>query len=226
MPRSKYTAEEKLSILTGLSKAGLSKKDYCRKYGIGLTAFRRWRDLYERDGISGLSEMRHWTRYSEETKLAAVNAYLDGQGGLSTIAQRYGLRSNKQLRDWIQKYQYNGTNKLTATPTRKVPTMSRKTTFEERVKIVEYTIAHNRDYNGSAAKFQVSYQQVRNWVLKSDKDGFEALIDGRGRTKSETEMTEIERLKLENRQLKAQAKANETAVEFAKKLQEIRNREG
>ncbi len=51
MPRSKYTAEEKLSILTGLSKAGLSKKDYCRKYGIGLTAFRRWRDLYERDGI-------------------------------------------------------------------------------------------------------------------------------------------------------------------------------
>jgi len=37
MPRSKYTAEEKLSILTGLSKAGLSKKDYCQKHGIGVT---------------------------------------------------------------------------------------------------------------------------------------------------------------------------------------------
>ncbi|KZU52195.1 hypothetical protein Nizo2801_2193 [Lactiplantibacillus plantarum] len=49
------------------------------------------------------------------------------------IQNRFGLRSTKQLQDWVKKFQYNGTNNsLTATPSRKqVGIMSRKTTFEE-----------------------------------------------------------------------------------------------
>ncbi|MBU5278254.1 MULTISPECIES: hypothetical protein [Lactiplantibacillus] len=49
------------------------------------------------------------------------------------IQNRFGLRSTKQLQDWVKKFQYNGTNNsLTATTSRKqVGIMSRKTTFEE-----------------------------------------------------------------------------------------------
>ncbi|WP_187346134.1 hypothetical protein [Lactiplantibacillus plantarum] len=60
-------------------------------------------------------------------------AYLNKEGSLIDIQNRFGLRSTKQLQDWVKKFQYNGTNNsLTATPSRKqVGIMSRKTTFEE-----------------------------------------------------------------------------------------------
>lgn len=142
---------------------------------------------------------------------------------MTDLVKKYHIRSVKQLEDWIIKY--NEPNKLTATPSRRLgKIMGRKTTFEERVSIAEYAIAHNRDYNSTAEKFDVSYQQVRSWVLKSDKHGFEALKDGRGRSKSENELTESERLKLENRRLKAELKETEMQVVFAKKLLQIRNR--
>ena len=71
---------------------------------------------------------------------------------------------------------------------------SRKTTFEERIEIATYAIEHNRNYNEASQKFQVSYQQVRSWVLKVDAGGFESLRDGRGRKKSDDELALMSRL--------------------------------
>lgn len=45
----------------------------------------------------------------------------------------------------------------------------RQTTFEERVEIVNYTIAHGKDYQAAIEKFGVSYQQVYSWVRKFEK---------------------------------------------------------
>lgn len=103
--------------------------------------------------------------------------------------------------------------------------MSRKTTFEERIKIVEYVTAGKHSYSQASEHFNVSYQQVRAWVLKSKDGGYTALKDGRGRTKPVEEMTEVERLKLENRQLKAQLKEQEVMELFAKKIRELQNKE-
>ncbi|MCT4491226.1 transposase, partial [Levilactobacillus parabrevis] len=188
---------------------------------------RSWRELYKRDGLDGLKERHVWTRYSTKTKQQAVEAYLNGKGSLVEISNHFGLRSNTQLRDWIKKFQYNGTNKsLMATPSRRqVRIMSRKTTFEERIKIVEYVTAGKHSYSQASEHFNVSYQQVRAWVLKSKDGGYTALMDGRGRTKPVEEMTEVERLKLENRQLKAQLKEQEVMELFAKKFQELQNKE-
>lgn len=57
---------------------------------------------------------------------------------------------------------------------------ARKTAFKERVGIVYYCITHHRNYGKAAIKHQVSYQQVRNWVLKYDEMGEEGLKDRRG----------------------------------------------
>ena len=46
----------------------------------------------------------------------------------------------------------------------------RKTTLEERKEIVEYCIAHNRDYKGTASLYDVSYSQVYSWVKKYDAE--------------------------------------------------------
>jgi len=227
MPRTRFTAMEKLDILTGLSQTKLNRSKYLEQYGIYGSTIRLWRELYKRDGLDGLEERHIWTRYSAKTKQQAVEAYLNGKGSLVEISNRFGLRSDKQLRDWIKKFQYNGTNKsLMATPSRRqVRIMSRKTTFEERIKIVEYVTAGKHSYSQASEHFNVSYQQVRAWVLKSKDGGYTALKDGRGRTKPVEEMTEVERLKLENRQLKAQLKEQEVMELFAKKFQELQNKE-
>ncbi|KRK73107.1 transposase [Levilactobacillus namurensis DSM 19117] len=156
-----------------------------------------------------------------------MTAYLNQEGSLDDIRIRFGLRSKSQLRDWIKKFQYNGANhSLTATPSRKqVRIMSRKTTFEERIEIGEYVTASGHTYSQAAEHFNVSYQQVRSWVLKAKSGGYPALKDRRGRTKSREEMTEVKRLKLENRQLKTQLREQEIYDIFLKKVREIRNRE-
>ncbi|MBS0937994.1 transposase, partial [Lactiplantibacillus plantarum] len=97
--------------------------------------------------------------YNPELKQQAVIAYLNKEGSLIDIQNRFGLRSTKQLRDWVKKFQYNGTNNsLTATPSRKqVGIMSRKTTFEERIEIVEYVTVSEHSYFQAAEHFNVSY---------------------------------------------------------------------
>ena len=59
----------------------------------------------------------------------------------------------------------------------------RKTTMEERIKIVEYCISHSNDYASAAKEFNCSYGQVYSWVKKYVTDGMEGLRDGRGRNK-------------------------------------------
>lgn len=223
MPRSKYSAGEKLDFIKLFQKSNQSKRGFATKHNIPVHAFEHWLILYEIGGFEFLQESKGWTRYPLETKLNVVKDRLSGNYSMTELMKKYHIRSVKQIDDWVIKY--NGPNKLTATPSRRLgKIMGRKTTFEERVSITEYAIAHNRDYNSTAEKFDVSYQQVRSWVLKSDKDGFEALKDGRGRTKNENELTENERLKLENRRLKAELMEKEMQVAFAKKLSQIRNR--
>ena len=103
----------------------------------------------------------------------------------------------------------------------------RKTTLEERLKIIEELIKHDVNYNWAAEEYQVSYQQVYGWYQKYRKSGNdpESLRDRRGKAKPDKDWTEVDRLKAENRLLKAQLKNREMEIAFAKKLVEIRNRE-
>ena len=56
-------------------------------------------------------------------------------------------------------------------------TKGRKTTYEERVEIVTYCIEHEMDYAQAAEKYQVSYQQVYQWIRKYQSDGAPGLVD-------------------------------------------------
>lgn len=225
MPRSKYTAEEKLEFITQYRQSHLGIKTFIKE-SIIMTSrktFKQWLDRYERDGFDGLKESQSWQRYSLDLKQRVVTDYLSGRGSLTSIANKYGLRSKTQVQQWVSKY--NGINKLTATPSRKqVPKMSRKTTFDERVKITEYALAHERNYNQTAAKFNVSYQQVRSWVLKVDQGGFPALEDRRGHHKAPSELSEVEALQLEVRRLKAELNDKQAIEAFAKKLLALKHK--
>lgn len=127
------------------------------------------------------------------------------------------------LERWISKYA-EGVNMK---PTRKrieSPHMNkgRKTTYEERIEIVQFTIAHELDYQKAIDKYGVSYQQVYAWVRKYQANGHEALKDLRGRKKPLEELDEQEQLKLRIKELEARNEHLELEMEnaLAKKLAE------
>ena len=103
-------------------------------------------------------------------------------------------------------------------------TKGRKTTLKERIDIVTDCIGNGLTYADAAEKYSVSYQQVYNWVKKYKANGPDGLADKRGRTKPEEELTEVEKLKAENKLLKAQLKRKELENLFLKKLDEIERR--
>jgi transposase len=63
-----------------------------------------------------------------------------------------------------------------------------------------------------------------SWVRKYEEKGLDGLIDKRGKRKPVEEMNEIERLKLENKMLRAENKQKEMEIAVLKKLQEIERR--
>jgi len=123
---------------------------------------------------------------------------------------------------------YNGHKELKASGTGGYPIMTngRKTTFDERVEIVQYCIAHEHNYAETSEKYHISYQQARNYTVKYEANGVGALQDKRGKRKSEDEMTELERLKAENKILRAEKEQAEMEASFLKKLEEIERTRG
>ncbi|MFB0958903.1 MAG: helix-turn-helix domain-containing protein [Clostridiaceae bacterium] len=96
-------------------------------------------------------------------------------------------------------------------------TKGRKTTYEERLDIVEHCLKNGLDYQGIAQKYKVSYQQVYSWVRKYNSQGAAGLKDNRGRGKDLTDMNEVERLTAENKLLKARLERFDIEAELKKK---------
>ena len=222
--KSKYSAEEKLLILKEVLRDGPSK--VMARYNIGNDAIRCWKLLYKYQGLPGLQPGHHNQSYSRKFKHSLVEQYRQSTESMELFAIKHGLRSHTQLKQWIIKY--NESNLKAYTPRKRDSKMSgRKTSFEERLTIIEELIKHDVNYNWAVEKYHVSYQQVYGWYQKYLKSGNdpESLRDRRGKAKPEKEWTEVNRLKAENRLLKAKLQNQEMEIAFAKKLVEIRNRE-
>ena len=79
----------------------------------------------------------------------------------------------------------------------------RSTTQEERIQIAKECLESGKNYGEMALKYNVSYQQARTWTLRFEEFGEAGLEDRRGkRKKDQTPRTELERLQIENEQLK------------------------
>ncbi|SJT70510.1 Transposase [Clostridioides difficile] len=100
-------------------------------------------------------------------------------------------------------------------------TKGRATTYKERIEIIKYCIENENDYAETAEKYKVSYQQVYSWIKKYQTKGIEALQDGRGKRKKESEMSELEKLQAKNKLLEAENRRQQMEIEFLKKLEEI-----
>ena len=217
--------EEKNRAVKEYLEGNTSQVEQAQRLGIKVSSFQEMVAKYETFGEEGLRKGKKNNQYSAETKRMAVEAYLNGEGSQTEICKRYKIRTKVILRKWIKVY--NGHRELRPSRGRGSDiymTKGRNTTYEERLEIVSYCIEHGNDYTAAIEKYGVSYQQIYSWVRKYNEKGVEGLVDKRGKRKPESEMTELEKLRVENKLLAARNRRLETENAVLKKLEEIERR--
>ena len=224
--KHKFSYEEKVKIVSEYIDGTYGFLEICRRYNINQGSLKNWKRLYETFGWSGLKTDSKTTYYSRETKEAAVKDYLSHELTFQEILKKYQIRSGTQLKKWIKKYNGCEILKSSGTGGNLIMTKGRKTTFDERIEIVQYCIAHDHNYAETAKKYQVSYQQARSYTVKYESNGVEALRDNRGKRKHPDTMSELEKLRAEVKILRAEKERAEMEVAFLKKLEEIERRRG
>jgi transposase-like protein len=198
-----------------------SERQITRELSVHLSTIEAWVSLYKSLGISGLMPASINTGYPEQIRRNAVADYLSGDYSQTEICEAYGIRSRNSLRKWVLKYNGHERVKSSKTKEESFMTNGRITTFEERIEIVRYCIENNKNYYEAAEKFQISYQQVRSWVVKFEESGIDTLVDRRGKRKPENQLTELELLMAKNKLLEAKNKRLEMENELLKKLEEL-----
>ena len=179
--KSKIDPTEKVKIVERLLADEISVSEAARLTDVDEASIRRWRNLYLADGPTALMAQRNNKVYSQELKFQAVHEYLDGKSSQADIVQKYHLRSTRQLHDWINVYNTHGEIKSRGSGGGSYMRKARQTTPEERLEIVQDCLANDKNYGAMALKYNCSYQQVRNWVLRYEKMGSAGLEDRRGR---------------------------------------------
>lgn len=225
MSKRKVSVEDKIYAVNLYLDGKGSQHRIAAMFDVCIASVQQWIRNYESMGADAFT-LQGNKKYSKELKQQAVLDYLAGRGSQDDICKRYGIRSKAKLQIWIKKYNGHEELKSSGTGGNTIMTKGRKTTFEERVEIVQYCIAHGRNYTETAKQYQVSYQQARNYTVKYEAGGVEALKDNRGKRKRPDEMSELEKLRAEVKILRAEKERAEMEASFLKKLGEIERRRG
>lgn len=223
--RSSISFETKLQVVQRCINHQSNPSYEAKQLGVSTHTVEAWIRKYKADGSNGLKESNTWKSYSKELRLAAIHDVLSGHYSIEAAITKHRISCRSLLGQWISKY----TNEIQMKPTLKGKGLShmnkgRKTTFEERIEIAQYTIANGLDYQKAIEKYSVSYQQVYAWVRKYQAGSEQALRDFRGRKKPVEELDEHERLKLRIKELEARNEYLEMENALAKKLAEIERR--
>lgn len=219
--RSKYSAQEKYEILMEYEHGNISRSKIASIYEINEGTLNQWSYSYRNNGLDGLKESRSCKKYSKEIKEKAVADYLSGKYSQRDIVRKYQISAKRVLEEWIKKYNSHRESKSTPKGMSISMTKGRTTSWKEKIEIVLYCIAHNKDYQDTTEIHNVSYQQVYQWVQKYEFGGEDALKDRRGRKKDEEELTPEDRINLEMKKLKAENERLRAENAFLKKLEEL-----
>lgn len=221
--KSRYSIEQRVQACEDYRNGTHSLEEICT--ALGTTRKKtiiEWSKKYDKYGILAFQEKLNNKSYTKDFKLQVVEAYITEQSSLEELIIKYDISSTTQLRNWILMYNANRELK-DYNPKREVymAEARRKTTIEERKRIVEYCIDHERNYKDTASLYNVSYSQVYSWVKKYEANGNDALTDKRGHRKTDDEVDELERLRRENLRLKRQLEEKDMLTELLKKVREF-----
>ena len=222
--KAKYSYEQKVQACEDYLSGRKSVSEIAQELSMtknGERSIREWAYKYKSNGPEVFLPKKHNQKYTKELKIQIVQEYLDGQGSYEGLANKYGIPKGETIRKWVIRYT-EGEEIIEYDPQPEVYMASpRKTTYEERLEIVKHCIEHGKNYKKTAALYKCSYNQVRNWVLKYEEDGEEALQDRRGKHKTDDELSEVEQLKRKVARLERQLQEEKDMVELLKKVKEF-----
>ena len=152
MSKRKVSVEDKIYAVNLYLDGKESQRRIADMFDVSLASVQQWIRNYESMGVNAFT-LKGNKKYSKELKQQAVLDYLAGHGSQNDICKKYGIRSKGKLQTWIKKYNGHVELKSSGTGGSIVMTKGRKTTFEERVEIVQYCIAHDRNSAQTAEQF-------------------------------------------------------------------------
>ncbi|MDN6292833.1 MAG: transposase [Tetragenococcus halophilus] len=219
----RYSANELVDFINLYLINGISYKDLNENYGLNLNSakFNFYVRKYKENGPTALISKVSNNQYSNNFKEEIAKEYLSTAISYRELAIKYDVPADTTVRDWVLKYT-NGKENQSYSPKAEVYSMkTRKTTLEERIKIVEDYMNNHLTYKEAAKKHQINYNNIYSWVAKYKKHGPAGLKDGRGSGKDPEIQTDTEKLKTENEALQAKNKWLEMELEVLKKADQI-----
>lgn len=223
MASKKFDLETKINAVMAYERNEGSWATIAAQINASKYTVRDWWHIYQSIGVDGLCHDSRHNKWNEDIKLMAVKDYLSGTYSLYDVCKKYKIYSKSLLNRWIEVYNSH-INSDSREKRQKFMTKGRKVTLEEKNEIVLFCIANSKDYYAAMDKYKVSYQQIYSWVKKYETKGLDGLIDRRGKAKPENELTELDKLRIENRKLAAKNAELELENRIIKKLQEVERR--
>jgi len=163
-------------------------------------------------------------KVSVEQRIQAVQRYLNGDESMSEIAKDIGV-TDRVVGDWIRRYQKNGVEAFLKSYT--------NYSADYKMNVLNYMNETGTSSIDTAALFNISSPgMIRNWKLKFEVGGYDALVSkkkGRPSMKKETKRTtkstpaegSVEALEVRIKQLEmenAYLKKLNTLVQMQEKL--------
>ena len=218
--RSNHSAEEKIRIAETCLSGKMGICEAGRQAEVSHNTIIRWISRYKSEGPSAFLPSERNRPYPVEVKRRAVEEYLAGKGGLQNICEKYKIRSEKQLRNWIKVYNRHEDFKTQSGGSHM--TKPRKTSQDERLKIARECLENGKNYGETAQKYDVSYHQFYTWVKKFSELGEAGLEDRRGqRTAQQSPRTAEEELKARIAQLEHENYMLKMERDLLKKVKEL-----
>lgn len=177
--KGKVSPEIKMKLVEQYLQGKIRCTNAAMEASVDRSSFHQWVMKYLSGGPTALLETSKKTYYPNKTMLSAVHAYLNGEGSQLEICKKFQISSKGPLQNWIKKY--NAHKELKSSNGGCRMSNRRHTTAEERLEIVKDCIKNNKDFEATAIKYNVSYQQVRNWIIKYEAMGVTGLEDRRGK---------------------------------------------
>jgi len=222
--KAKYTVMAKIEAVERYLRGEASAAEIAAEMKMGKNGkdqITAWAAIYRENGIEGFHLKEGNGSYTAEEKQQAVEEYLQGKGSLREICRKYHIPADSTLRQWIKVYNSNKELRDYEPKPEVYVAMRKKTTKEERQEIVQYCLEHGKDYKETAARYEISYSQIYQWVRHYKENGEAGLEDRRGKRKSDEEVDELERLRRENLRLKAKLQESERLNLLLKKVKEF-----
>ena len=160
--KSKISNELKIELVKKILEGKGTIQGLAKEHGIAKSSLMTWKKKYLEIGEESIMVEDKNRHYPREVKEKAVQSYLNNEGSLFEICKKYEIASVSVLNYWIRDYR------------RSID-----------VNAVRFCQKNDYDYNLAIKKYGISYQKIYSWVKKFEKGGIDALVDNRGKRRTE-----------------------------------------